>query len=326
MNKELKTLLQSAIGTSQHIIATIVDIRGFTSFSQTVDSVEAANFLKRVYLRIIEEYFQFACYFKPTGDGLLIVTEYDANSLKEMANEVIEASLRLLEDFPELCKSDPMVYFKTPNQIGIGISRGAACCISSENETLDYAGKAINLASRLTNIARPSGIVFDADFNKNLLSENNLKPFSEESIFNIRGIAENSSIKICFTKQYTIIPSVLKKPTEEPKWVKQTYEDSIGTLKKMLSSDIAVTCLNLAENPCDPSQIRLRISIDRKTPKGLIPFWDLTTESPGVSYQKIGPNSSVEVSLDTLMERLTKHKPKNETKVSYVVYYPVESK
>jgi len=64
-----------------------------------------------------------------------------------------------------------MTNFPTPDKIGIGITRGSVCCIMSGSKILDYSGRNLNLASRLMEMARPSGIVFDESFGLDLLSD-----------------------------------------------------------------------------------------------------------------------------------------------------------
>lgn len=170
MDRQLRALLPSAMGESQFVIAVNLDIRGFSSFSQRVESVEAAVFLRRVYIKMLEEYYPNATFFKLTGDGLLMVFSYaDDNSLKAVVASVFESSFRLVDDFGTLTASDPMVNFEVPDRVGLGIARGAASRIYAGKKTLDYSGRVLNLASRLMNLARPTGIVVDGAFDATLL-------------------------------------------------------------------------------------------------------------------------------------------------------------
>lgn len=73
MHNAFRTLLKDAKGTSQHIIALILDIRGFSSFCQNVESTDVGVYISKFYLKIITNYFKFASFYKPTGDGLLII-------------------------------------------------------------------------------------------------------------------------------------------------------------------------------------------------------------------------------------------------------------
>ena len=69
MHKLFKDALPDAEGRSEHVVAIIADIRGFSEFSTRQESPNTAMYIKRVYMRLIEDYFPFASFFKPTGDG-----------------------------------------------------------------------------------------------------------------------------------------------------------------------------------------------------------------------------------------------------------------
>jgi hypothetical protein len=58
MHTEFRKLLDDATGVSEFVLAVNIDIRGFSSFSMRVESPETAIYLKRVYTRIIEDYFR----------------------------------------------------------------------------------------------------------------------------------------------------------------------------------------------------------------------------------------------------------------------------
>ncbi|MCJ7692880.1 MAG: hypothetical protein MUO22_05640 [Sedimentisphaerales bacterium] len=72
MHRNLRKLLENAEGVSEFIIAINVDIRGFSEFSLQVESPDAAMYVKRVYIRLVDDYLTGASFFKPTGDGLLL--------------------------------------------------------------------------------------------------------------------------------------------------------------------------------------------------------------------------------------------------------------
>jgi len=229
MHRELRSLLENATGKSEFVIAINIDIRGFSTFSKSVDSFEAAMFLKKVYVKLIDEYFPNASFFKPTGDGLLIVVPYTEENPKEDVTNAIKACLSVLGDFGSFCVGDPMIYFEVPERVGIGLSKGVACCLTSEGKKLDYSGKAINLASRLMDLARPSGIVFDTSLGIQLLSDELREQFSKDAVC-IRGIAESQPIEIYYTKNSTHIDPSSRQPIE--KAIFETYDDT-KTLKQI---------------------------------------------------------------------------------------------
>ena len=77
MHKIFKEALNDATGVSQHVIVGIIDIRGFSKFSQQCDAVDVAAFIRKVYMKIIDSYFSFASFYKSTGDGLLLTITWE---------------------------------------------------------------------------------------------------------------------------------------------------------------------------------------------------------------------------------------------------------
>lgn len=206
MHREFQELLRDATGESQLIIAVNVDVRSYSAFSLRVESVEAALFVKKMYEQVLDEYFDFAPFVKSTGDGLLIVIPFEERTLAEQTNAVVDASLRLVDDFPTLLAGDPLVNFQVPDRLGIGLARGAACRLCTPERTLDYSGKVLNLATRLMDLARPAGVVFDRSFGIELLPAESAARFSPEEAY-VRGVAEEKPIPIYFTHELTQIPA-----------------------------------------------------------------------------------------------------------------------
>jgi len=193
MHREFRKLLDNAKGVSQQIIAINLDIRGFTPFCQERVPYEIATYIPLVYTKIIEGYFSDATFYKPTGDGLLIAILCEEKP-KATVNKTIESCVRLVQDFGSLCKGEDRIYFSTPDKIGIGVARGSPCCIVSGNKILDYSGKVLNLASRLMDMARPSGIVCDTSLGFNLLSKEKRESFEKDDNVFVRGIAEKQPL------------------------------------------------------------------------------------------------------------------------------------
>ena len=69
MHTIFKESLKNAIGVAKFVIAINIDVRGFSSFSKQVESPESALFIKKIFLKIINKYFNTASFFKSTGDG-----------------------------------------------------------------------------------------------------------------------------------------------------------------------------------------------------------------------------------------------------------------
>ncbi|MFC1927351.1 hypothetical protein ACFLW7_02085 [Chloroflexota bacterium] len=217
MHRIFRKALDNATGVSEFVIVVIIDIRGFSVFSQARESPETAMFIKRVYMKLIDSYFDFASFYKPTGDGLLFIIRFDESTLKEMAQKTVAGCMACHAEFGNICDDDPMIYFKVPNKIGIGVARGTACCLVSGDVTIDYSGQLLNLTSRLTGLARPSGIVIHGNFGIDILDESMRSSFQDQDVY-LDGIAEHKPIRIYFTKESTIIPKRNREPIVAEKW------------------------------------------------------------------------------------------------------------
>jgi class 3 adenylate cyclase len=231
MDGELRKALEHAKGQSEHIFAVVADIREFSAFSQQHDSRDVATYIKRVYIRLIDCYFPHAKFYKATGDGLLIAIPYEDEDLRETAQETVDSCLHCVSEFVDLCKGDPMVNFQTPDKIGFGIARGAACCLVSveteldsgiaspkKRETvLDYSGHLLNLASRLMDLARPSGIVLDGAFDLELLDKKTRRLFAEEDVY-MRSVAEEQPRRVYVLKDVVELSEQAKRPLSLETW------------------------------------------------------------------------------------------------------------
>ena len=224
MHKIFRKALDTATGEQHSIIAVIIDIRNFSPFSLQQDSFDIAMFLKRVYMNIIDSYFDFASFYKSTGDGLLLTIPFSANNLKEMAQKTIVNCIACHREFSNICRGDPMIHFPTPDKIGIGVARGSACCLiagSKGRKIIDYSGRLLNLTSRLTALAKPSGVIIDQGFDIDLLNKNTRQKFTKQDIY-LDGVAENKPITIYFTKEYTKIPKHNRRPIAQKRWRHRT--------------------------------------------------------------------------------------------------------
>jgi class 3 adenylate cyclase len=212
MTDDLRDLLRDADGQSRHVIVVFLDVRGFSSFARIAESTDTAEFLKSAYLRILDEYFPDAEFVKPTGDGLLLIYGYSRESLTDSVRQALERSVRLVEGFPTLCDPDPMVNFAVPQRLGIGLSRGSATAIvSSSGSPVDYSGRPLNLASRLMDLARPAGVVFDESFGFDLLTPELQSRFTEESAY-VKGLAEADPLRVYVLDGHTKVPDLNKSP------------------------------------------------------------------------------------------------------------------
>ena len=275
-------------------------------------------FVKRVYMKLIDQYFPNASFFKPAGDGLLITIPYAEESLDEIVVQTIASSLRLLVDFGSLCDDDPMINFEVPREVGIGLSRGVACCLVSGDgdKVLDYSGRVLNLASRLTEVARPSGIVFDAGFVVEPLSDVLAQSFAKHSIY-LKGIAQRETIDIFYTKEYTRISPVYKHPIEELEWETVRHNPQLRDIKKAGGW----FAYDLPSEPTDSGKIVVRIThpavTGGKKQEGVVSVFHFPHK-----YQLVAGQPQVVVDFDALGEKLAQNDVKTTWPVLIEVSYP----
>jgi len=317
MHRQLRKLLENATGVSQYIIAVVLDIRGFTPFCQTVDSLDVATYIKKVYLKIMDDYFSNASFYKPTGDGLLIIIPYTEESLKEVINNTIRNCLDLLQNFSDLCKDEPMINFETPSKIGMGLARGSACCISSGKKILDYSGKVLNLASRLMDMARPSGIILDSSFGLELLADENKAFFVSDTVY-IRGIAEEEAINIHYTKAHTLISDIYKKPIKEPKWETVEHKVLFGKFK-LLHNFLSLPLVN---KPLNEKQIVIRIIHD--SIEGYLTQHNLDVGDKGIIYSVRGKKYYVTFPVEPIAKLLESNGVKENMQILFEIEYPTK--
>ena len=267
MPKEFAEALKDAQGRSEFVIVVVIDIRGFSRFSTQHESPNVAMFIKRFYLRLINDYFPNATFVKPTGDGLLMTFMYDENTLKDVSREVVEACLRCLVDFPTLCKDDPMINFSLPDAIGIGVARGTACCLFSGQETLDYSGHLLNLTSRLNDLARPSGIVIDGAFLESVLPESCKADFKTQLVY-VRSIAEEKPVPVFYLAKYVQIPQTALVPLAAETWKSINLEFTYAKLAKLASGGLRVPL----PGPTSADKIRVTFIYPRKDLRGTFRF------------------------------------------------------
>jgi class 3 adenylate cyclase len=235
MRERFLSLLGAAQGQSEFVVVAVVDIRGFSDFSRRHESPNIAMFIKRFYVRLLEEYFSSATFVKPTGDGLLLIFPYDEVSLPSVCETVTTACFRCLQDFPSICKDDPMINFDVPKSVGFGIARGTACRLFSGDQVIDYSGHLLNLASRLNDLARPSGIVIDGNFGEALVSEAHRELLSARQVY-IRGIAEEVPLKVLVQTDVVSVPDGNLVPIGVDTWRSLSQELSAKDVGRMASA------------------------------------------------------------------------------------------
>lgn len=255
LHRDLRNFLTDAEGESDQVVVVFLDVRGFSSFAGMAESSQAALFLRAMYIEVLDQYFPDAAFFKPTGDGLMIIRHIDRQTLGNVVNESIAKSLELVNEFPTITADDPMVNFRVPGDLGIGIARGAATRLSSGDHTLDYSGRPLNLAARLMDLARPMGVVVDGAALKGVdLSDDLAGEFHQESVY-VKGIADSESIDV-FVSDAVRIKSHNKRPL-----VGVPYRQEVDSITFRDMSRLTNFVHSCEKEPIDPDAVRLEVIV-----------------------------------------------------------------
>ena len=83
LHDRLETLLPTARADNCQVVATFLDVRGFSSYAEIGDTSNVAVYLRSVYTTILREFFSDRSFFKPTGDGLLLIHELTLDKSSE---------------------------------------------------------------------------------------------------------------------------------------------------------------------------------------------------------------------------------------------------
>jgi hypothetical protein len=287
-----------------------------------VESPDVALFIKKVYSKLLDGYFRNASFFKPTGDGLLLTIPYNESNLQANVRQTIDSCLEITKTFCTFCENDPMVTFETPKKIGIGLSRGTACCLTSQDKIMDYSGRVLNLASRLMDVARPSGIVFDAAFGQGLLSGKQSALFSNDQIY-VRGIAEIEPINIMYTKGLTTISSLYKRRLDDVEWEIMTRKFTFKELKDEKTA-APLYIVDLKTKPIDSTSIEVIVTYPspveslRKSGHRVVHSLDPSE----FEYRVQAGKPSVWLKLEPILAYLAPKKLKSNSEVTIDIDYP----
>jgi class 3 adenylate cyclase len=324
MHRKFLKLLPSAKGESKPVIALNVDVRGFSKFSLEVESVDTALYVRKVYQAILGDYFPDADFFKPTGDGLLLVFDVEEGNneeLSEKASMAVERSMRLVDEFAALLVGDPWIYFRMPDRIGIGIARGAASRLVAGRTTLDYSGTVLNVASRLMDLARPGGIVVDQTFPIELLDEDIKKQFKKDDAVFVRSVAEKDPREVYYMEKWTTISPANRRPLDQIDWKEVRRDLTLAEFKTLSSWFI----FDLEAEPIDPTRILVRLDYPPKAPKaGKSPevVREMTAKPDEYRYEMTAGIPRMHVHIASLAKRVTASGVKGTWPVNFYIHYP----
>ncbi|MHB1640057.1 MAG: nucleotidyl cyclase domain-containing protein [Candidatus Dormibacteria bacterium] len=205
LHERFREELRTARAGSCQVLATFLDIRGFSSFSAVGESFDTALYLRSIFDKILSDIFADAAYFKSTGDGLMLIHElhHTAAQLPEMVSSVLLRATGLVDAFGAMVANDPTINFEVPQHLGVGIARGSVTKLVSDSGVLDYTGRCLNLAARLMDKARPYGVVFNDRRASDLMTEQVATLFTLDSVC-LRGIAETSPLVILISRGVNI--------------------------------------------------------------------------------------------------------------------------
>lgn len=264
MDGDFRKNLDSARGIAEFVIALNLDIRGFSSWSLTVDSAQTALYIKKVYAKLIDTYFAEANLVKPTGDGLFVVRAFEESQLKEVVSSTVEDAITIVKTFESLCDDDDMINFDVPEDVGIGIARGSACRLASDALTLDYSGRVLNLASRLMELARPRGVILDAMLGVDLLPDEIRDQFQDQTVY-LKGVSPDVPIPVKYWPHEVEIDEAAKHPIGEKRWKHETMTTSRRELE---ASEGRAYRFPLDQQPIADHELMCTVEHDAVTPGG----------------------------------------------------------
>lgn len=313
---KLRQALEDAQGQSEWVIVVVADIRGFSAFSQRRESPDVAMYIKRVYMRLIDDYFPGATFYKATGDGLLMTVRYEERNLKEKAQQTVENCLRCLREFAEICSGDPMVNFPAPDKIGFGIARGTTCCLVSRGTILDYSGHLLNLATRLMDLARPSGIVLDGGVELGLLDDDTAQLFEPHDVY-VRSVAEAEPTRVYVLKGVVQIPEEAKRPIALEQW--ETVE--VPTQVKQWKAYLPQRRVRLPKPVKRPDGVRVDLRHQRVRGGKVVPGILMTSSFTDFRVEVLGNEYSVVCDVNRILQYARSNKLRQDATLTALVYY-----
>ncbi len=186
-----------------------------------------------------------------------------------------------------------------------------------ENKILDYFGRVLNLASRMMELARPSGIVLDDSFGLSLVPPASASHFAQTQVY-IRGIAEQAPITIHYTKEHSVIDRERKYPIQDTRWGTKKL---VYVFKELQNLRVRFK-VKLASTPSDPKKTNVTVEHPsirngRKHPTLLTYF-----SFDEFTYLSEAGDSFVSIDYVELARRLQKAKVKPNWEVTIQIVYP----
>lgn len=173
----------------------------------------------------------------------------------------------------------------------------------------------MNLTSRLTGLARPSGIVIDGQFGINLLTDEQRDFFEEANVY-LDGIAEDEPVQIYFTKEFTTIPKRNRQPIAAKRW--RNVHD-IKPYRDICKFDMFRYSLD--SEPVSSEDIIVTARHRRVTGGRVDKRYSAVIDSVDFIYEVVGGRIFVSVNFAKLSKRLEKDKVKKNMNVVIDIDY-----
>jgi class 3 adenylate cyclase len=147
-----------------HAVILFVDIRHFSRWTNLVDTSLILEEFLTIYYEILIKHFPNT-FIKRLGDGAMIINScpspQHASALEDLLAQILTQIAGVEQRFANLCVQVHTRYgHEAPLLLGWGVSRGMIQCVFGAS---DFIGTNINEASRLCGLARPHGVVLDAE-------------------------------------------------------------------------------------------------------------------------------------------------------------------
>jgi class 3 adenylate cyclase len=139
-------------------LALIYDIRGFTAASKRLKTADLGAFATGAHRVVLDQFASHPPTFvKNLGDGHLLLWECPTGLDEDLVQGVVHGAGKARTAFAAFARAQREAGLEIPGHVGIGVAFGEV------SRSDDYYGRALNLASRLQNEARPEGLALDGD-------------------------------------------------------------------------------------------------------------------------------------------------------------------
>lgn len=170
-------------------LVTFVDVRGFTKVMYEMPNLDhefVSKMTGEFYNLSVEIMYPVSCYIKFVGDGMMIVSRIYGNDRGMVAQQIADC-LRCISRIESAFETTSLRKEKDA-KLGIGVTIGPVVRLQTREGHFDYIGTTVNLAARLCDQARPSGIVINGD--PSLIKNEVLSKSLSDAVSALGGLAQ----------------------------------------------------------------------------------------------------------------------------------------